>query len=367
MRQRISIETGTVVRRLLEVGGIAIGKTKTVECALGGWGTNEHMGTPWNPWDLEHPRVPGGSSSGSGVAVASGLASCATGSDTGGSVRLPAAYCGLTGLKVSKACLPTDGIMPLSQTLDTPGPMTRKMADLALMFSIMTGTDGRKIETDMMNGHGLFSIQMNIFKGLKFGIIDQKERSRCTDDILKRYDETLNLLVDLGAELEVFTSPVAYDDMAQFNGAITMYEGYRNHQHLYDDPRKSVDQNVKRRMLVGRDITPQKHADLLSKRQDHQLIFKHAMADFDALITPTIIEPAPKLDEIDEDFTPGYFTRPFNFIDMSALALPTAYSSKGLPTSLQIVVPAGQEDYVIQMGTALESALELNKQPNLSL
>ena len=366
MRQRISTETGTVVRRLLEAGGIAIGKTKTVECALGGWGTNEHMGTPLNPWDIKYPRVPGGSSSGSGVAVASGLASCATGSDTGGSVRLPAAYCGLTGLKVSKACLPTDGIMPLSQTLDTPGPMTRNMPDLALMFSVMKGIDGRKIEIDMMNGHGLFNIQMNIFKGLKFGIIDQKERSRCTDDILKSYDAAVNLLVELGAKLEVFTSPIAYDDMAQFNGAITMYEGYRNHRHLYDDPNKSVDQNVKKRMLVGRNITPEKHADHLSKRQDHQLIFKNAMADFDALITPTIIDPAPKLDEIDEDFTPGYFTRPFNYIDMSALALPTAYSSKGLPTSLQIIVPAGQEDYVIRMGTALEAALALNKQPNLT-
>ncbi|GIR85499.1 MAG: hypothetical protein CM15mP85_21230 [Rhodobacterales bacterium] len=145
-----------------------------------------------------------------------------------------------------------------------------------------------------------------------------------------------------------------------------MYEGYRNHRHLYDDPSKSMDQNVKKRMLAGRDITPQKHADHLSKRQDDQLIFKSAMADFDALITPTIIEPAPKLDEIDEDFTPGYFTRPFNYIDMSALALPIAYSSNDLPTSLQIVVPAGQEDYVIQMGTALESALALNKQPNLT-
>ena len=128
MLQRISRTTGTIVRRLVDAGGILIGKTKTVECALGGWGTNEHMGTPWNPWDLKEARVPGGSSSGSGVAVASGIASCATGSDTGGSVRLPAAYCGLTGLKVSKACLPTDGIMPLSQTLDTPGPMTRNMA-----------------------------------------------------------------------------------------------------------------------------------------------------------------------------------------------------------------------------------------------
>ena len=159
---------------------------------------------------------------------------------------------------------------------------------------------------------------------------------------------------------------LAYTLDKKLNGAITMYEGYRNHQIFYDDSSKKMDQNVKKRMLDGRDITPQKHADLLSKRQDHQLIFKNAMADFDVLITPTIIEPAPKLDEIDEDFTPGYFTRPFNYIDMSALALPTAYTSNGLPTSLQIVVPAGQEDYVIQMGKALQSALELNKKPNLT-
>ena len=109
--------------------------------------------------------------------------------------------------------------------------MTRNMPDLALMFSVMKGIDGRKIEIDMINGDGLFNIQMNIFKGLKFGIIDQKERSRCTDDILKSYDGALNLLGELGAELEVFTSPVAYDDMAHFNGAITMYEAV-SYTHL---------------------------------------------------------------------------------------------------------------------------------------
>ena len=367
MLKRISPTTGTVVRRLLEAGGIIIGKTKTVECALGGWGTNEQMGTPWNPWDLKEARVPGGSSSGSGVAVASGLACCATGSDTGGSVRLPAAFCGLTGLKVSKACLPTDGIMPLSQTLDTPGPMTRNMADLSLMFSIMKGLDGDHIENDMMNGDGLFNIRMSILKGLKIGILDENERSRCTDDILQSYDATLNILVELGAELKVFTSPIPYDDMTQLNGAITMYEGYRNHQIFYEDSSKKMDQNVKKRMLVGRNLTPEKHSELLNSRQNHQIIFNASIADFDALVTPTIIETAPPLDKIDEDFTPGYFTRPFNYIDMTALALPTAHSSKGLPTSLQIAVPAGQEDYLIHIGTALESALALNKRPRLSL
>ena len=367
MLQRISPKTGTVVRRLLEAGGIVIGKTKTVECALGGWGTNEQMGTPWNPWDLEEARVPGGSSSGSGVAVASGLASCATGSDTGGSVRLPAAFCGLTGLKVSKACLPTDGIMPLSQTLDTPGPMTRNMADLALMFSIMQGKNTNSLEKDIINGHGLFSIQENIFKGLKLGILSQEERSRCTDSVLESYDKTLDLLLELGAELKIFKPPIPYDELAQLNGAISMYEGYQNHRNFYDDPRKKMDQNVKKRMMGGRDLTSEDHAERLQKRQDNQPVFKASMAEFHALLTPTVLEPAPRLVDIDEDFTPGYFTRPFNYIDMAALALPTAYSEKGLPTSMQIVVPAGQENFVIQMGTTLEKALALSRRPNFSL
>ena len=366
MLQRISPTTGTVVRRLLKAGGIIIGKTKTVECALGGWGTNEQMGTPWNPWDLIEARVPGGSSSGSGVAVASGLASCATGSDTGGSVRLPAAFCGLTGLKVSKACLPTDGIMPLSQTLDTPGPMTRNMADLALMFSIMQGTNTNNLEKDIMNDHGLFSIRENIFKGLKLGILSQEERSHCTDSILESYDKTLDLLVELGAELKIFKPPIPYDDLAQSNGAISMYEGYQNHRNFYDDPSKKMDQNVKKRMMGGRDLTSEGHAERLQKRQDNQPVFKASMAEFHALLTPTVLEPAPRLVDIDEDFTPGYFTRPFNYIDMAALALPTAYSEKGLPTSMQIVVPAGQENFVIQMGTTLEKALALSRRPNFS-
>ena len=366
MLQRISPTTGTVVRRLLKAGGIIIGKTKTVECALGGWGTNEQMGTPWNPWDLIEARVPGGSSSGSGVAVASGLASCATGSDTGGSVRLPAAFCGLTGLKVSKACLPTDGIMPLSQTLDTPGPMTRNMADLALMFSIMQGTNTNNLEKDIINDHGLFSTRENIFKGLKLGILSQEERSRCTDSILESYDKTLDILVELGAELKIFKPPIPYEDLAQSNGAISMYEGYQNHRNFYDDPSKKMDQNVKKRMMGGRDLTSEGHAERLQKRQDNQPVFKASMAEFHALLTPTVLEPAPRLVDIDEDFTPGYFTRPFNYIDMAALALPTAYSEKGLPTSMQIVVPAGQENFVIQMGTTLEKALALSRRPNFS-
>ncbi|MFO1352130.1 MAG: amidase [Gammaproteobacteria bacterium] len=130
---RVSPLTATIVHKLRAAGMIVIGKTHTVEFAFGGWGTNQRMGTPWNPWDLAVQRTPGGSSSGSGVAVAAGLAPAAIGSDTGGSVRLPAAFCGVVGLKTTVGRISVHGVLPLCPTLDTIGPLTRSVEDAALL------------------------------------------------------------------------------------------------------------------------------------------------------------------------------------------------------------------------------------------
>src|SRR5215212_5543458 len=140
-RERRSPSTATLARRFFAAGMIVLGKTHTVEFAMGGWGTNQHLGTPWNPWDPGVARTPGGSSSGSGVAVASGLAPWAIGTDTGGSVRLPASWCGLSGLKTTIGRVSTFGILPLAPSLDTPGPMARSVEDAALLFTIMQGPD----------------------------------------------------------------------------------------------------------------------------------------------------------------------------------------------------------------------------------
>jgi aspartyl-tRNA(Asn)/glutamyl-tRNA(Gln) amidotransferase subunit A len=137
---RVSPTTATVAQRLIGAGMIVIGKTHSVEFAMGGWGTNTHMGTPWNPWDMETHRTPGGSSSGSGVAVAAGMVPAAIGTDTGGSVRLPASFCGLAGLKTTVGRISLHGILPLSTTLDTPGPMTRSVEDAALNLRRPPGT-----------------------------------------------------------------------------------------------------------------------------------------------------------------------------------------------------------------------------------
>src|SRR5207302_587472 len=140
-RERRSPVTASLARRLIAAGMIALGKTHTVEFAMGGWGTNQHLGTPWNPWDPEVARTPGGSSSGTGVAVASGMAPWGIGTDTGGSVRLPASWCGLSGLKTTIGRVSTYGILPLAPSLDTPGPMARSVEDAALLYSVMPGQD----------------------------------------------------------------------------------------------------------------------------------------------------------------------------------------------------------------------------------
>ena len=366
MQDRVSPHSGSIVRRLLAAGGILLGKTKTVECALGGWGTNQRMGTPLNPWDLSYPRVPGGSSAGSGVAVAAGLSVCATGTDTGGSVRLPAAFCGLTGLKTSKACLPTDGIMPLSHSLDTAGPMTRSVMDTALMLAVMQGCESWRIEHDWEHHRGLFNKFLDGVSGLKFGILDDYERKNCSIDILACYDDAVNRLLVLGAEIEVFTPPERYIDLAAANGAITIYEGYGYHKEFYDNPQAPMDEDVRKRMLTGRGLTPVSHVERLFAQRQCQNRFETEMEGFDALLTPTITDTAPLLSDIDQDISPGHFTRPFNYLDMCALSMPTLPAADRLPTSLQIVARAGQESMVLRIGAALEKTFEARAYPNFS-
>src|SRR5262249_44867451 len=138
---RISPVTATLAERLIGAGMIVLGKTHTVEFAMGSWGTNTHLGTPRNPWDPAVHRTPGGSSSVPAGAAAAGLAPVAIGTDPGGSVRLPAAWCGIAGLKVTAGRISTHGVLPLSFTLDTPGPLARSVEDAALIFRALNGPD----------------------------------------------------------------------------------------------------------------------------------------------------------------------------------------------------------------------------------
>ncbi|MEO1613578.1 MAG: amidase, partial [Pseudomonadota bacterium] len=327
---RISPATGTVAKRLLAAGGVLLGKTKTVEHALGGWGSNTRMGTPWNPWDMDAPRVPGGSSSGTGAAVGAGLAVCGVGTDTGGSVRLPAAYCGVVGLKVTEGRIPTDGIIPLAH-LDTPGPLARSVADAWVMYQVM---DGAPIGTPTPRS----------VEGLRLGVIDEAERALCDADVLDDYDAALETLAGLGAELAAFSPQKPYSELTATCGLLIMAEAYHHHGHLYDQPDLPMDEDVRKRMLVGRDVTAHEYLSMKDERRAGAAEFLRRMEGFDAILTPTTLTTAPTLAEIDQDVAPSHFTRAANFFGLCALSAPMGLSPTGLPTSLQIMARPFDED-----------------------
>ena len=356
MRDRVSQTTATIARRLIAAGGILLGKTKTVECAFGGWGTNQRMGTPWNPWDLDTHRAPGGSSAGSAAAVAADLAVCAVGTDTGGSVRLPAAFCGLTGLKVTEGRLPTDGILPLSHSLDTPGPLARSVLDAIIMFEVMDGREGWAMDRDLASGKGLYSLLTPGLQGRRLGILEDREREGVSPEVLAAYDAALGVLRDLGAILEVFRTPRAYADFTSATGTLISTEAFSHHGALYSDPDQPVDEDVRPRIMAGRDVSAADYIAILQDRRRAQAAYYEAMGGFDAVLTPSNAVVAPPVSEIEQSVSPGHFTRPFNYLGMCGLSLPTGLTAEGLPTSLQIAARGGEEATALRIGGALEAA-----------
>ena len=321
--------TATVVRRLISQGMIVLGKTHTVELACGAWGTNQHMGTPWNPWDAKVHRTPGGSSSGSGVAVAARLAPWALGTDTGCSVRQPAAWCGITGLKTSMGRISTYGILPLSTTLDTPGTMARTVRDVAILYQVLQGADPKDKQTigrpvsDVMP-----TLEVGV-KGLRLARLPEQERLEVDQEVLDAYDNSLKLLEGLGAEIVDI-----------------------------EDPNSKMDESVRKRMLSGANVSTREYLETLSRREEMKREMSTAMKEIDAFLTPSTQTAAIALDKVDQKEQPTRFQRFVNLLDLCALSLPNGFTNAGLPLSLQIVCQAYQEDKALRIGYAYQDATD---------
>src|SRR5256712_3643283 len=217
---RVSPVTATLAERLIGAGMIVLGKTHTVEFAMGSFGTNTPLGTPGNPGDLSVPRTPGGSSSGSAVAVAAGLAPVAIGTDTGGSVRLPAAWCGVVGLKVTAGRISTYGVLPLSFTLDTPGPIARSVEDAALIFRVLSGPDPRDLPTLAWAPADPLPTLRRGVAGLRLAMLPDEERLGVDAEVLAAYDASVKTLASLGAEIVRVALPNRFRDYAAGTGRI---------------------------------------------------------------------------------------------------------------------------------------------------
>jgi aspartyl-tRNA(Asn)/glutamyl-tRNA(Gln) amidotransferase subunit A len=354
--KRVSPVTATLARRMISAGMIVLGKTHTVEFAMGGWGTNTHMGTPWNPWDATVHRTPGGSSSGSGVAVAAALAPAAIGTDTGGSVRLPASWCGIVGLKVTVGRISTYGVLPLSTTLDTPGPMTRSVEDAALLYRVLNGPDPNDSSTNVWAHDDPLPTLRRGVAGLRLAVLPDTERAGVDREVLSAYDAAVETLRDNGATIVRLALPHRFTDYVAATGRIIGSEGYRFVGHLVDDTSLPVDPHVRPRIQLGRGVSARDYIAALGQQKEHQQQFAAATADIDALLTPTTQTAAIPVEQADQTGTPAHFTRPGNYLGLCGVAVPNGFTADGLPTSLQILCHGGQEAMALRIAWAYEQA-----------
>ena len=355
-RNRIAPHTATLMRKLMAAGMINLGKTHTVEFAYGGWGTNQHLGTPWNPWDANTHRTPGGSSSGSGVAVAARMAPWAIGTDTGGSVRIPAAWNGITGLKTTIGRVSTFGVLPLSPTLDTPGPITRDIEDAALLLTVLQGADTRDKRTFGVHDVDPMADLRRGVNGLRIGRLPRDERGGVDAEVLAAYDRSVDSLANLGAEICDLTLPSRLADLGTINGTIMSAEAYAALANVVDDNARQLDQDVRPRVRAGAAISSRDYLTALAERERLKLSFNAALEGLDALLTPTALTPAIPVATIDQNATPAMFTRWVNFLDLCAAAVPNGFTASGLPTSLQIVCRAYAEPLALRIGYAYQAA-----------
>src|SRR5262249_8213752 len=251
---RVPDADATVVRRLREAGAIVLGKLHMVEFAYGPEGLNAHHGAPRNPWDATVERLPGGSSSGSGVAVAAGLAPAALGSDTGGSIRIPASLCGITGLKPTYGRVSRAGVLPLAWSMDHVGPMTRTAGDSALLLRVMAGYDPADASSSVLPVPDYLAALNGEVKGLRIGLLRSFFLESATPEVRTAVEQAAKALERAGAVIDEVSLPaVAHVGAASY--AIVASEALAYHTAWLKSQPDDYDPEVRRRLHLGAFVT----------------------------------------------------------------------------------------------------------------
>jgi aspartyl-tRNA(Asn)/glutamyl-tRNA(Gln) amidotransferase subunit A len=359
-RTRLSTVTSAVYERLQAAGMIILGKTHMVEFALGGWGTNMHMGAPRNPWDWDgHHRVAGGSSSGSGVAVAAGLAPAAIGSDTGGSVRIPAGFNGLTGLKTTQGLISMYGHLSMSASLDTIGTLTRTAHDAALLTNALVGFDRRDPTTYGTAMHSIDTDPPASAAGLRVAVMQANQYpAPVSAEVQAATDQAVRVLASLGAHIEPMQVPWNFAELFEHWSVIAAAEAYHVHAAYIDQTGPAFDTWVQKRIVKGKEISAEAYVAALQNRRETITQFMQWMQRFDILLTPSLPDVACPLQEVDENTSPAVFTRTVNYLDTCALSLPAGFSQEGLPMGVQLIGKPWHENLLLAAGRAFQDATD---------
>jgi aspartyl-tRNA(Asn)/glutamyl-tRNA(Gln) amidotransferase subunit A len=361
--KRVAKETSNTVERLTAAGMVPLGKLHMVEFAFGGWGTNPLMGAPWNPWDLKAHRTPGGSSSGTGVAVAARLTPAGIGSDTGGSVRIPCAFNGLVGLKVTFGRISLHGTMLLSWTLDSIGPMARSVEDCALMLNALAAPDPRDPTTI---GQPLedfaAATKGGSIEGMRIALPDSKQLPEFMHpDVVQSWQGAARTFESLGATVEAVRLPNWFFDLTQAAGTISTSEMFSLHRAWIEDMGKAIGPGVRARALAGKHFKPGAYAEELRRMDERRREFLAWMHPYDALLAPTVPVPAIPISEVDETSSiAAHLTRPGNYLGLCSLAMPSGFSG-GLPVGMQIIGKPFAESDVLRLGKAFQDATDFHR------
>ncbi|MDA0260957.1 MAG: amidase family protein [Proteobacteria bacterium] len=346
-----------VVGNATEAGMVTLGKVTLPEFAFSALGQNPHYGTPRNPLDTTTRRATGGSSSGTGAAVAAGLVPCGLGSDTNGSVRIPASFCGLVGLKTTEKRIPTQGTFVLSHTLDTLGPLARTVEDCALLDAVFRGIAPQDIPATPP-------------AALKVAI-PAPDSSVFTDAeaaVLANFHSAVDALRAAGATIE--TVPlVLFEEIRRLNeqtGTLLAAESYFNLHDLLEGPSVDrIDRRVSERALLGREMSLMQLLRVQTERERLITAFTDQIAAFSCVAMPTTAISAPAWEPLEADVAlfrsatakANKNTMLGSFLRSCAISLPSGKAQNGMPTGIMLMAPGGQDDALLSHATAIEAVL----------
>lgn len=344
-----AVADALAVARLRAAGAVLLGRTNMSEFAFSGLGLNPHYGTPRNPHD--GARVAGGSTSGGAVTVALDMAAGALGTDTGGSIRIPSAFCGLTGFKPTAATVSLAGTVPLSRSLDSAGPIARSVDCCAILYAVLSGQD--------------IGAQAPALKGLRFGFTLDYVGTHVEPQVQQAFDAALDKLRQAGALVEQFDFPELLE-LPGINGGggLVAAEAWHWHRALLDEKGAQYDQRVAARIRRGQQQGAADYIDLLDARARLIAIARQRLAPFDAWLMPSVAILAPQVAPLEADDATFFATNGLvlrnasviNLLDGCALSLP-CHADGELPVGLGICGLAGADDAVLQIGRAVEALL----------
>jgi aspartyl-tRNA(Asn)/glutamyl-tRNA(Gln) amidotransferase subunit A len=352
--------------RLRGAGAILLGKQETHEFAIGGPDFTLPFAPARNPWNTAH--YPAGSSSGSAVAVAAGLCAAAMGSDTGGSIRGPAAYCGIVGLKPTYGRVSRRGVFPLSYTLDHCGPLTRTVEDCAIMMQALAGHDPLDPGSADVPVPDYASALATRLDGLKIGVIRHfHERDAVaafgpenapSTAYAAAFDSALNTLEQLGAQLvDVELSPLI--DYLDTNRLIMIAEAYALHERDFRERPQDFGHHMFARIALGAFLSAADYVEAVRQRRELCLEFARLFDRVDIVVSANATGPAPRIDQVPfwGVFERASYTAPYNLTGVPALSVPIGFED-GLPLAFQIAGKPFDEAGVMRVGHAFERASE---------